>query len=232
MNKLKTLDLRDKESELYKLKQQAIQMAVNVTFSDEQKSCQYEKSLLHTLVHGIPKFDRTGTDTIGIHGYQSRFNLDDGFPLITTKKLHLKSVIYELLWFLKGDTNIKYLNDNGVKIWDEWADENGNLGPVYGKQWMDWSAHKIQGHYELQNPADRECSPDVFVFDGCEIISINQIDQIVALINKQHETGVISRRMIVSAWNVADVPKMKLSPCHCLFQFHSRLMTFDERKAY
>jgi thymidylate synthase len=139
---------------------------------------------------GTYKSDRTGTGTYSIFGYQMRFNLNDGFPLVTTKKVHLKSIIHELLWFLDGDTNIKYLKDNGVRIWDEWADENGNLGPVYGHQWRSWPTP-----------------------DG------GHIDQISNLI-KQIKTNPDSRRLIVSAWNVADIDKMKLPPCHCLFQFY------------
>ncbi len=139
---------------------------------------------------GNVKTDRTGTGTVSIFGYQMRFDLNDGFPMVTTKKLHLKSIIHELLWFLQGDTNIKYLKDNGVRIWDEWADENGNLGPVYGHQWRSWPTPN-GGH----------------------------IDQISNLIN-QIKNNPDSRRLIVSAWNVADIDNMKLPPCHCLFQFY------------
>ncbi len=151
---------------------------------------QYLQLLQHILQNGTDKSDRTGTGTRSVFGYQMRFNLAEGFPLVTTKKLHLKSIIYELLWFLNGDTNVKYLNENGVKIWDEWADENGNLGPVYGKQWRSW-----QGA------------------DG------KVVDQIAALI-EQIKTNPDSRRLIVSAWNVAELSEMKLMPCHCLFQFY------------
>jgi len=139
---------------------------------------------------GTQKHDRTGTGTISVFGYQMRFNLQDGFPLITTKKLHLKSIIHELIWFLSGDTNIKYLKDNGVRIWDEWADANGNLGPVYGYQWRSWPTT-----------------------DG------GHIDQISQVVN-QIKNSPDSRRMIVSAWNVADVNQMALPPCHSLFQFY------------
>lgn len=151
---------------------------------------QYLKLLDHILKNGTDKSDRTGTGTRSVFGYQMRFDLADGFPLVTTKKLHLKSIIHELLWFLKGDTNIQYLKENGVRIWDEWADENGDLGPVYGKQWRSWEGA-----------------------DG------KVVDQISALI-QQIKTNPDSRRLIVSAWNVADLPDMKLMPCHCLFQFY------------
>ena len=144
----------------------------------------------HVLEHGATKTDRTGTGTVSVFGYQMRFDLQEGFPLLTTKKLHLKSILHELLWFLKGDTNIKYLTENGVHIWDEWADENGNLGPVYGSQWRSWPAA-----------------------DG------RHIDQITQVIN-QIKTNPDSRRMIVSAWNVGEIDKMKLPPCHAFFQFY------------
>jgi thymidylate synthase len=151
---------------------------------------QYHQLLKHILDEGVFKSDRTGTGTISCFGYQARFNLQEGFPLVTTKKMHLKSIIYELLWFLKGDTNIKYLNEHGVKIWDEWADTHGDLGPVYGKQWRSW-----QGA------------------DG------KVIDQVADLIKQIKETPD-SRRLIISAWNVAELPKMALMPCHSLFQFY------------
>lgn len=142
------------------------------------------------MTEGVVKTDRTGTGTKSVFGHQMRFNLADGFPLLTTKKLHLKSIIHELLWFLAGDTNVKYLQDNGVRIWNEWADENGDLGPVYGHQWRSWPDH-----------------------DGG---TIDQISNVMDLI-KNHPD---SRRMMVSAWNVADIDQMKLPPCHCLFQFY------------
>lgn len=151
---------------------------------------QYLDLLSDILDHGIEKGDRTGVGTLSLFGYQMRFNLQEGFPLLTTKKMHLKSIIYELLWFLQGDTNIKYLQDHGVRIWNEWADENGDLGPVYGAQWRSWKAG-----------------------DG------NTIDQISNLID-QIKTNPNSRRLIVSAWNVGEVEKMALPPCHVLFQFY------------
>jgi len=151
---------------------------------------QYQTLLSKILDEGIQKADRTGTGTLSLFGYQMRFDLQKGFPLLTTKKLHLRSIIYELLWFLRGDTNIKYLNDNRVRIWDEWADDNGDLGPVYGRQWRSWP-------------------------DG----QGGTIDQIANLI-EQIKSNPDSRRLIVSAWNVADVENMALPPCHCLFQFY------------
>ena len=151
---------------------------------------QYLSLLEHVKQNGQKKEDRTGTGTMSVFGYQMRFNLNESFPLLTTKKVHLKSVIYELLWFLSGDTNIKFLKDNGVSIWDEWADENGNLGPVYGHQWRSWPTS-----------------------EG------NEIDQISNLINQIKKTPD-SRRLIVSAWNVGEINKMKLPPCHCFFQFY------------
>ena len=151
---------------------------------------QYLKLLEHVKQNGQKKEDRTGTGTMSVFGYQMRFNLNDGFPLLTTKKVHLKSVIYELLWFLSGNTNIKFLKDNGVSIWDEWADENGNLGPVYGHQWRSWPTSEGR-----------------------------EIDQISNLINQIKKTPD-SRRLIVSAWNVGEINKMKLPPCHCFFQFY------------
>lgn len=151
---------------------------------------QYLDLLQHILDHGTEKSDRTGTGTISVFGHQMRFNLQQGFPALTTKKLHLRSIIHELLWFLQGDTNIAYLKENRVSIWDEWADENGDLGPVYGKQWRSWPTA-----------------------DGS---TIDQMSQVVEQIKKSPD----SRRLIVSAWNVADVPQMALPPCHLLFQFY------------
>lgn len=151
---------------------------------------QYHDLMRHVLDKGATKTDRTGTGTISVFGYQMRFDLQEGFPMMTTKKIHMKSILHELLWFLKGDTNIKYLKDNGVSIWDEWADENGNLGPVYGSQWRSWPAA-----------------------DG------RHIDQITQVVN-QIKNNPDSRRMIVSAWNVGEIDKMKLPPCHAFFQFY------------
>lgn len=150
----------------------------------------YHNLLKHILQHGISKTDRTQTGTLSVFGYQMRFDLAQGFPLVTTKKIHLKSVIHELLWFLRGDTNTRYLHENGVRIWDEWADEAGNLGPVYGKQWRSWSTA-----------------------DG------KTIDQISELVT-QIKTNPHSRRLLISAWNVGELDKMALPPCHLLFQFY------------
>jgi len=152
---------------------------------------QYLQLLKKIIDTGNDKSDRTGTGTRSLFGYQMRFDLQKGFPLVTTKKLHLKSIIYELLWFLKGDTNVKYLQENGVRIWDEWADENGNLGPVYGKQWRSW--------------------------EGANGKTVDQVSDLI----KELKTNPDSRRLIISAWNVADLPDMKLMPCHCLFQFYT-----------
>lgn len=152
---------------------------------------QYHDLLKHILETGTEKTDRTGTGTISVFGYQMRFDLSDGFPMLTTKKLHLKSIIYELLWFLNGDTNIKYLNDNGVRIWNEWADKKGGLGPVYGKQWRSWT--KLDGQ------------------------TIDQISQLIQTL----KTNPDSRRMIINAWNVGELDQMALTPCHCLFQFYA-----------
>ncbi|MEJ5995550.1 thymidylate synthase [Pedobacter sp. Du54] len=151
---------------------------------------QYLDLMQHVLDEGTQKHDRTGTGTLSVFGYQMRFNLQDGFPMVTTKKLHLKSIVHELIWFLSGDTNIKYLKDNGVRIWDEWADEDGNLGPVYGAQWRSWP--KPNGE------------------------TIDQITQVINTIKNNPD----SRRIIVSAWNVAEIENMALPPCHAFFQFY------------
>ena len=151
---------------------------------------QYHQLCQHILDNGTKKEDRTGTGTISVFGYQMRFNLQEGFPVVTTKKLHLRSIIYELLWFLKGDTNIAYLNEHGVRIWNEWANDQGELGPVYGKQWRSW--------------------------EGANGETVDQIKKVINEIKSNPD----SRRLIVSAWNVAELDKMALSPCHCLFQFY------------
>lgn len=179
---------------------------------------QYHNYLKYILENGIKKDDRTGTGTISIFGYQMRFDLSKGFPLVTTKKLHFKSIAYELLWFLSGDTNIKFLNDNGVKIWDQWADENGDLGPIYGKQWTNWESIDF----------------DTYTSGGDlrQTFEFNSYDQISNVIN-QIKVNPNSRRLIVNAWNVADLPdeslspqenvkmgKMALAPCHYAFQFY------------
>ena len=151
---------------------------------------QYLNLLQHIIDNGVDKNDRTGTGTRSVFGHQMRFDLNEGFPLVTTKKCHLKSIVYELLWFLNGDTNISYLKENNVKIWDEWADENGDLGPVYGKQWRSW--------------------------EGADGVEVDQVKDVIYQLKNNPD----SRRIIISAWNVADLPKMKLMPCHCLFQFY------------
>ena len=151
---------------------------------------QYQTLLKHILDTGTQKTDRTGTGTTSVFGYQMRFNLNDGFPLVTTKKVHLKSIVHELLWFINGDTNTKYLKDNGVGIWDEWADENGDLGPVYGKQWRSWTTPNGQ--------------------------VIDQLKEVIETLKKSPD----SRRIIVSAWNVGELSQMALMPCHALFQFY------------
>ena len=161
---------------------------------------QYLQLLQKIIDTGVDKSDRTGTGTRSLFGYQMRFDLQNGFPLVTTKKLHLKSIIYELLWFLKGDTNVEYLQKNGVRIWDEWADQNGNLGPVYGKQWRSW--------------------------DGANGKTVDQVSELI----EQLKTNPDSRRLIISAWNVADLPEMKLMPCHCLFQFYTTPTEGGKRK--
>lgn len=151
---------------------------------------QYHELMQRVLSEGVKKEDRTGTGTLSVFGHQMRFNLEEGFPLVTTKKCHMKSIVHELLWFLMGDSNIKYLKENGVSIWDSWADENGNLGPVYGVQWRSWKGHNGE--------------------------TIDQIKNLITMIKKNPD----SRRLIVNAWNVADVDKMALPPCHTMFQFY------------
>ncbi|MDO9373060.1 MAG: thymidylate synthase [Ferruginibacter sp.] len=161
---------------------------------------QYLQLVQHIIDTGVDKSDRTGTGTRSVFGYQMRFDLSQGFPLVTTKKTHLKSIIHELLWFLKGETNIAYLKENNVKIWDEWADEHGDLGPVYGKQWRSW--------------------------EGAGGVEVDQVKELI----HQLKNNPDSRRMIISAWNVADLPKMNLMPCHCLFQFYTLPVAGNRRK--
>ncbi|RYY56996.1 MAG: thymidylate synthase [Chitinophagaceae bacterium] len=163
----------------------------------------YLDLLRRILEEGAHKTDRTGTGTQSLFGYQMRFNLQEGFPLVTTKKVHMKSIIHELLWFLKGETNIAYLKENNVKIWDEWADENGDLGPVYGKQWRSWPALLPDGSVKL----------------------IDQVTELISQIRKSPD----SRRLIISAWNVGELPQMALMPCHTMFQFY--VAPADESKA-
>ena len=278
-----TKELRQAEGSFYDLKEKAIAKLKDgqklgwFEYGDILGKFQYEKSLLETLLKSTPKFDRTGTGTLGIHGHQSRFNLDDGFPLITSKKVNPEMIIHELLWMMRGETNIKYLVDNNVNIWTDWPFKNwwqhqnpdlkfpkkgtdqwkemgmddslkgfeqqikndsnfakqwGELGPVYGKQWRSWEYWTVyEGDIKKNNP---NLGMQVFE-DSAHKRAVDQIQEVVNAINNQHKTGVISRRMIVSAWNAAqikDMEKSGLPPCHCLFQFHSRLMTLKERKDY
>ena len=168
---------------------------------------QYLDLMQHVLTNGVEKMDRTKTGTKSVFGYQMRFNLADGFPLITTKKCYMRAIIHELLWFLQGDTNIKYLQENKVTIWDEWADEKGDLGPVYAKQWRSWTAFvHVPAHTE-----GTEWIPETY-----QQMTIDQIAQVIEQIKNNPD----SRRLIVSAWNVADLDKMALAPCHCFFQFY------------
>lgn len=182
-------------------------------FHDEE----YIDLVNYVLDNGTEKPNRTGTNTIGVFGYQMKFDLrDHSIPLLTTKKMHSKSIIHELLWFLKGDTNIKYLNDNGVTIWDEWADSNGNLGPIYGSQWRKWPTHTfVQGHafgYE-------------WVPDGCGLGYVDQIAQVI----QKLKTNPLDRRLLVSAWNVGEINEMMLPPCHYSFQLYARPLIVNER---
>ncbi len=207
----------------------------------------YEEMLGHVLRYGVPKADRTGTGTTGVHGYQLRFDLENGFPMVTTKKVFLKAVTYELLWLLKGDTNIRYLAQNGVKIWNDWPYKNyrestsflgetmdefvqkiiedesfskkwGDLGPVYGKQWRNWKTPQLEAYDE-----------------GYTYLRIDQIQVAIDQLKREQETGVMNRRVIVVAWNPADINDMSksgLPPCHCFFQFHSSLMSLEERRSH
>lgn len=177
---------------------------------------QYRNLLLDIFEHGVQKSDRTGTGTRSLFGYQMRFNLQESFPLLTTKSVHWRSLAHELLWFLRGETNIRSLQAAGVSIWDEWADENGDLGPVYGAQWRSWPSVELE---HLDSPG------------GAYKARQNSIDQIEQLINRL-ETDPDSRRLIVSAWNPAEVDSMALPPCHCLFQFYTAPMTLHERERW
>lgn len=186
---------------------------------------QYLDLLRHVMEHGKFKADRTGTGTYSLFGAQARYPLAEGFPLLTTKKVHTKSIIHELLWFLKGETNIKYLKDNGVTIWNEWADKDGNLGPVYGKQWRHWvtksrprqSADTDNSEPTLFDMSEFYAEPIAAIPPGSRVRwGIDQIEEVVKQIKKNPN----SRRLIVSAWNVADIDSMALPPCHCLFQFY------------
>ncbi|MDH5159849.1 thymidylate synthase [Heyndrickxia oleronia] len=164
---------------------------------------QYLELAQHILDHGVEKSDRTGTGTLSVFGWQSRYDLTKGFPLLTTKRLHWTSIAHELLWFLRGDTNVKYLRENGVNIWDEWADENGELGPVYGEQWRSWSYFK----YELGQSVE---------YDGWNRFRVDQISQVIEQIRNNPD----SRRLLVNAWNVGELDQMALPPCHFAFQFY------------
>ncbi len=177
----------------------------------------YHSLLLDIKKNGYNKGDRTGTGTKSVFGRQIRFNLKDGFPLLTTKKIHTKSVIHELLWFLKGDTNIKYLNDNGVTIWDEWADSKGDLGPVYGKQWVAWNSYQTT---VIENSGG--------LLESISIVTITQINQIQNAVERL-KNSPDCRRILISALNIADMPKMKLPPCHYGFQLWSRDLSLEER---
>lgn len=182
---------------------------------------QYENYLADILKNGVFKEDRTGTGTYSVFGRQMRFDLREGFPLITTKKVHTKSIIHELLWFLKGGSNIKYLTDNGVTIWNEWADENGDLGPVYGKQWRSWPDVKVQ---EYGIPSVWEDG----TYSVCAVVKVSAIDQIQQAIDLL-KNNPDSRRIVVSAWNPAEIPDMKLPPCHAFFQFYTEEIPHAER---
>lgn len=178
----------------------------------------YHDLLKDIIENGTEKSDRTGTGTISVFGRQLRYDMGYGFPLLTTKRIHTKSVLYELLWFLSGNTNIKYLKDNGVTIWDEWADENGNLGPIYGEQWRKWKAKKPK----YKNFTETNSSTN----NNEEDILIDQISNVINTLKKDPD----SRRLLVSAWNVGEIEKMALPPCHYSFQFYTRKLSLEERK--
>lgn len=188
----------------------------NLLWPSDQRpiNCTYEQYLAHVYTKGVTKSDRTGTGTKSVFGHQMRFDLSEGFPLVTTKKVHLKSIIVELLWFLRGDTNTKFLKDNGVTIWDEWADEEGNLGPVYGSQWRSWPTFQ-------KVTSEQRSNYGAFV----EGQAIDQISEVIDTL----KTNPDSRRIIVSSWNVADIGKMALPPCHAFFQFYTEELDLVDR---
>lgn len=190
---------------------------------------QYQDLMTEVFAKGTPKKDRTGTGTLSIFGHQMRFNLQEGFPLVTTKRCHLRSIIHELLWFLKGDTNVKYLNDNGVTIWDEWKNEDGDLGPVYGKQWRAWTAHDEvhTGNKKIIAEMEEDGWEEAGYREASMLLT-KDIDQIAKVMD-QLKNDPDNRRIIVSAWNVADLDDMALAPCHAFFQFYTREMSLDER---
>ena len=190
---------------------------------------QYQDLMAEVFAKGAPKKDRTGTGTLSIFGHQMRFNLQEGFPLVTTKRCHLRSIIHELLWFLKGDTNIQYLKDNGVTIWDEWADKNGDLGPVYGKQWRAWTAHTDMPVFNRAACDELEAEGwEESGVRGSDLLYSRDIDQIAKVMD-QLKNDPDNRRIIVSAWNVADLDDMALAPCHAFFQFYTRELSVTER---
>ncbi|ENE2810073.1 thymidylate synthase [Salmonella enterica subsp. enterica serovar Newport] len=190
---------------------------------------QYQDLMAEVFAKGTPKKDRTGTGTLSIFGHQMRFNLQEGFPLVTTKRCHLRSIIHELLWFLKGDTNVKYLNDNGVTIWDEWKNKDGDLGPVYGKQWRAWTAHDEvhTGNKKIIAEMEEDGWEEAGYREASMLLT-KDIDQIAKVMG-QLKNDPDNRRIIVSAWNVADLDDMALAPCHAFFQFYTREMSLDER---
>ena len=190
---------------------------------------QYQDLMAEVFAKGTPKKDRTGTGTLSIFGHQMRFNLQEGFPLVTTKRCHLRSIIHELLWFLKGDTNVKYLNDNGVTIWDEWKNKDGDLGPVYGKQWRAWTAHDEvhTGNKKIIAEMEEDGWEEAGYREASMLLT-KDIDQIAKVMD-QLKNDPDNRRIIVSAWNVADLDDMALAPCHAFFQFYTRELSLDER---
>lgn len=197
---------------------------------------QYQDLMTRVMSEGVPKKDRTGTGTLSIFGHQMRFNLQEGFPLVTTKRCHMRSIIHELLWFLKGDTNVKYLNDNGVTIWDEWKNKDGDLGPVYGKQWRSWPvirAVPYEQFNELTAAGYEDLDAGTWSMDeNCSLYFVRtQIDQISKVMD-QLKNDPDNRRIIVSAWNVADLDEMALAPCHAFFQFYTRELTHEEREQW